>query len=288
MLFDSHCHIQFSQYDPDRDEILDQCRKNGVSGLCVGCDEKSSRDAIEFAEKNENFWASVGIHPTEWNASLDMDVFRKLIKQSKKVVAIGETGLDYYRIPQNAIHDSRFTIHEGEGENAIQESGIRNQEEDHRKLKENQKRLFLDHIALAKETQLPLIIHCRDAHADVQEILKKVVPGTTLLGVLHCFTGTIQDALAYLELGFFISFTGIITFARQYDEVVHRVPLEKILIETDSPFLTPVPHRGKRNSPLYVEYVARRIAEIKGISYEEVARQTTENAQLFFSLSSLT
>ena len=269
MLFDSHCHIQFEQYDADREELVNACQTAGVGGLCVGCDLESSRKAVEFADKHTNFWSSIGVHPTEWNAVFPRDEFGYLLKTSKKIVAIGETGLDYYRM------------------------SVDQSEEEIEKLKNNQQQLFRDHIQFAKEKNLPLIIHCRQSHEDVQKILKEqftVIPDlirdpVLKRGVLHCFSGTVEDAKKYLELGFYISFTGIITFAKQYDEVIHSVPLEKILIETDSPFLTPVPYRGKRNNPMYVEYVAKRISEIKNVSYEEVVDATWNNAKKLFSLS---
>ncbi|MBI4239728.1 TatD family hydrolase, partial [Candidatus Uhrbacteria bacterium] len=170
---------------------------------------------------------------------------------------IGECGLDFYRIKNLEL-----------------------------RIKERQKELFLQHVELAHEVGLPLIIHCRDAHEDMSEILfARFGKGKVREhGVMHCFTGNWLQAQSYLDLGFLISFTGIITFASQYDDVVAQTPLEKMLIETDSPYLTPTPNRGKKNKPLYVRYVAERIAEIKGISFDEVARQTTENACRLFKL----
>lgn len=262
MLIDTHCHIQFNHYNDDRDDVIAQARRNHVSMLIVGCDADSSEQAIRCAEIiGEGVWAAVGQHPNDTRDSFDEKQFASLAASSSKVVAIGETGLDWYRLPE----------------------GIDPQQE-----KERQKKLFLKHCTLSRETAKPIIIHCRDAHEDLLELLKRDYgpwkEGEMERGVLHCFTGTLDCARAYLELGFLISFTGIITFARQYDDCVRELPLEKILIETDAPFLTPVPFRGKRNAPFYVEYIAQKMAELRTIPFEEVCRTTTENARRLFAL----
>lgn len=275
-IIDTHCHIQFDAYDGDRDTVISLCQEKEIGLMIVGCDEKSSRGALAIVEgtpRERELWCSVGQHPTDSGEPFNYETFLALAKSSKKVRAIGECGLDYYHLSKD------------EKERA---AGI-----------EKQKDLFFQHLNLSHELNLPLIIHCRDAHDDMIEMLvhrftqlQSPRAGFTLPplerehGVLHCFTGTARDAQSYLDLGFMISFTGIITFTDQYDEVVRTVPLEKILIETDAPFLAPVPHRGGRNSPEYVEYVARRIAEIKGVSSEEVTRITTENAMRLFGLFS--
>lgn len=300
-LIDTHCHIQFDAYNSDRDAVIASCKEKEIGLMVVGCDEKSSRDAIALVEKKggDPFFCSVGQHPTDSGEPFVYETFLDLAKGSKKVRAIGECGLDYYHVPSASAKAT------------ARESSDKNERE---QLKDRQKDLFFQHLNLAHELNLPLIIHCRDAHDDMIEMLvhrygfrhseqAHVIPrskteesrsrgippfgrddGEREHGVLHCFTGTARDAQSYLDLGFMISFTGIITFTDQYDEVVRTVPLEKMLIETDAPFLAPVPHRGKRNSPEYVEYVARRIAEIKDVSSEEVARVTTDNAQRLFSL----
>lgn len=270
-IIDTHCHIQFDAHDNDRDEVISSCQEKEIGLMIVGCDEKSSRDAIAIVDgtpRERELWCSVGQHPTDSGKSFDYTVFLDLAKSSKKVRAIGECGLDYYHLPQEKKERS---------------AGI-----------ERQKDLFFQHLNLAHELNLPLVIHCRDAHDDMIETLVHRFttasahpkdPVFREYGVLHCFTGTARDAQSYLDLGFMISFTGIITFTNQYDDVVRIVPLEKMLIETDAPFLAPVPHRGKRNRPEYVEYVARRIAEIKGIFYDEVCETTTSNAKRIFQLS---
>lgn len=264
MLIDTHCHIQFSQYDADRDDVIAQAQRNHVGMIIVGCDYASSVEALRLAKHiGESASTAVGQHPNDSMEPFDYARFLELAKSSSKVVAIGETGLDWYRLP--------------EGMDAETE-------------KERQKNLFDRHITLAKELAKPLIIHSRDAHAELIGILNDSYgpwkEGDRERGVLHCFTGTLEHAHEYLKLGFLISFTGIITFARQYDEIVREIPLEKLLIETDAPFLAPVPFRGKRNVPLYVEYVAKHIAELKHINFEVVAIQTTDNARRLFSLKS--
>jgi TatD DNase family protein len=269
-MIDTHCHIQFDAYDDDRTAVVSSCKEKEVGLIVVGCDLDSSRKALDLVSSfpsEYEAWCTVGQHPTDTGEPFDYKTCFELARSSKKVVAIGECGLDYYHLPE-----------EGK-DRAV---GI-----------EKQKDLLFQHLNLAHEVSLPLIIHCRDAHDDMIDMLvhrfttASVHPGHhegREHGVLHCFTGTARDAQGYLDLGFMISFTGIITFTNQYDDVVRTVPFEKMLIETDAPFLAPVPHRGKRNSPEYVEYVARRIAEIKEVSFDDVVRATTENARRLFGL----
>lgn len=268
-IIDTHCHIQFDAYDPDRDDVIRKCHERNIGFLVVGCDEESSKKALELVgslPKEREAWCTVGQHPTDTAKPFDYKTFYDLARSSKKVVAIGECGLDYYHLPKE---EKEFTVQ-----------------------KEMQKDLFFQHLNLAHELHLPLIIHCRDAHEDMIEALMHRFTTASVhphqhdreFGVLHCFTGAVNDAQSYLDLGFCISFTGIVAFTKQYDDVVRLVPLEKILIETDSPFLAPPPHRGERNSPEYVEYVARRIGEIKDVPAEEVWRVTTENARRLFGI----
>ncbi|MBI4250484.1 TatD family hydrolase [Candidatus Uhrbacteria bacterium] len=267
ILIDTHAHVQFEQYQEDREKLIEQCLSEGVGMILVGCDYDSSVKAVELAEqyRNRAVWAAVGQHPTDTELPFQPKDFADLAKKSNRVVGVGECGLDYYHLPHDASAEAQ---------------------------KARQKELFAAHLELSSDLFKPLIIHCRDAHDDMLEMLLAhfTSGGIHSLmqqrehGVMHCFIGTVQQARSYLDLGFLISFTGIITFAKQYDEVVRSVPLEKILIETDSPFLTPAPYRGKRNSPAYVKYVAEKIAELKGMTVERVATQTTENAQRLFGL----
>ncbi len=262
MLIDTHCHIQFRQYDDDRDDVVTKAQQHNVGMLIVGCDYESSVGAIQCAERiSSSAWAAIGQHPNDSSETFDYQKFLQLGLSSQKVVAVGETGLDWYRLPD----------------------GIDINEE-----KERQQELFRQQIALAKGLEKPLIIHSRDAHVELIEILRSAYgsykEGERERGVLHCFTGTLEQAQEYLKLGFLISFTGIITFARQYDEIVKELPLEKLLVETDAPYLTPIPFRGKRNEPAHVEYVARRIAEIRECTAERIEEQTTQNAKRLFGL----
>lgn len=257
-LIDTHGHPQFPQYDNDREEVIRQALDGGVGIICVGTDLEMSRKAIELAEKYENVWASVGLHPNDnLGEEYEQSAYEKLA-ENKKVVAVGEVGLDYYRTTDQ-------------------------------ELKNKQKSRFEKQIQLAIKTQLPLIVHCRDAHQEMIELLSKYGdnlsgPPARAGGVIHSFTSTWANAQKYINLGFYIGLNGIITFTKQYDETAINIPLEKVLMETDAPYLTPEPFRGKRNEPVYVEHVARKIAELRNISFEKVAEITTANAGKLFNL----
>src|SRR3989344_7701596 len=259
MIFDSHCHPQMAQYDKDREEVIARAQRAGVSMICVGTDLETSKQAIELAQKYEGMWATVGLHPNDnLNERYDSLIYQKLLEQSK-VVAMGEIGLDYYRTEKP--EDQKF-----------------------------QKERFEQQLELAKELKKPLILHCRDgksgstgpAYRDMIEILSRgyVING----GVMHSFTGTTEEAKQFLDLGLYLGFNGIITFARQYDEIIREVLLERILLETDAPFLSPEPHRGKRNEPSYVVDVAKKLAELKSESLEKIIEQTTNNCRKLFGL----
>lgn len=262
MIFDSHCHPQMAQYDKDRDEVISRAIRDGVSMICVGMDFETSKQAIELAQKHEGMWASVGLHPNDINESFINSSYEHIIKYPK-VVAIGEVGLDYYRTPES-------------------------------EKQKKQKEIFIQFLDLTIKHKKPLIIHCRDsktgstgsAYKDLIEILntKYIIHSTELRGVVHSFMGTREEAKKFLELGLYLGFNGIITFARQYDEIVREVPLERILLETDAPFLTPEPYRGKRNEPSYVVEVAKKLAELKNEPYEKVIKQTAQNCEKLFDL----
>ena len=259
MIFDSHCHPQMAQYDKDRDEMIRRAFDAGVNMICVGTDLETSRQAIELAQKNEGMWASVGLHPNDnLNEKFEPDKYKELLQQ-EKVVAFGEIGLDYYRTEKS--EDQKF-----------------------------QKERFIQQLELAKELKKPLILHCRDgksgsmgpAYRDMIEILNR---GYTINGgVIHSFTGILDEAKRFLDLGLYLGFNGIITFAQQYDEIIREIPLDRIFLETDAPFLTPEPYRGKRNEPVYVTEVAKKIAELKNEPYEKVTEQTTKNCKKLFGL----
>ncbi|MBU6415108.1 TatD family hydrolase [Patescibacteria group bacterium] len=270
-LIDFHSHIQFSAYDNDREAVILRAREAKVKMIAVGTQAQTSEDAIRVAEQypNDVLGASVGFHPghasensyhdknelrEEAQESFDIERLRELAKHPK-VLAIGECGLDYYR-------DQRLEI------------------------SERQKKVFVQQIELARELQKPLIIHCRSAFGDLINILNsKSHILNSPAGVIHFFSGTKDDAKNLLDLKFYLGFGGVITFAREYNEVIRYAPLDRILLETDAPYVAPAPHRGKRNEPAYVVEVAKKLAELKGISPETIAEQTTQNAISFFGLS---
>lgn len=259
-LFDIHSHLNFPRFDKDREEVIERMRENGIRTVCVGVDEKTSRECVDLAESAEadgEVFAAVGLHPTEdLTTGFSSDGFEKLARHPK-VVAIGECGLDYFRIKNRSAAAEQI----------------------------KQKDIFEKQIELAMEINKPLMIHCRDAHKDVIGIIsnfKRLNP--KLRGNIHFFSGDWEQARIYFDLGFSISFAGPITFADEYDEVIKKSPLDKIMAETDSPFAAPASRRRKRGEPLFVKEVVKKIAQVRGISYREVAEATTQNALEFFNL----
>jgi TatD DNase family protein len=278
MLIDTHAHINFIAYKDDGDEVVKRALENNIWVINIGSQWDTSCRAVQYAEKfSEGVYASIALHPIHLKGrkikeevdtdelfefetqeeKFDFEKYKELA-ENPKVVAIGETGLDYYHLDED-------------------------REEEQKTL---QKESFIQHLELAKELEKPVIIHCREAHKDMLEILelrfRNYESGTK--GVVHSFSGRWSQAQQYMELGFYLGFNGIITFARDYDKVILNMPLERLLIETDCPYLTPIPFRGKRNEPLYVKYVAEKIAELRGIYFDEVARVTTENARKLFNI----
>lgn len=253
MLFDTHAHYDDEHFDGDREALLASMPEKNV-GLIVnpGCNIPSSRAAVELARKFDFVYAAVGIHP-ENCADFEPEQIEKLRELAKepKVVAIGEIGLDYYWA-ENPPKD-------------LQQKVLRRQ------------------LLLAQELSLPVIIHDRDAHADTMAIVREF---PQVRGVFHCFAGSTEMARELIGMGWMLSFNGAATFknARKAPEVIAAVPLEKLMIETDAPYLTPVPHRGQRNDSSYVRFVAEKIAEIKGLSPKEVERVTWENGRRFFGI----
>jgi len=259
---DAHCHLQFAQYDEDRDALAKQMQEEGIMSIAVGCDLESSKKAVELAEQYEHIYASIGLHPNhesdEW---FDAKNYRELASSSK-VVAIGECGLDYFR-PTEVTDE----------------------------VKRKQRSIFKDQIQLAAELGKPLVIHSRpskgtqDAYQDVIAMLveaKKEYPD--LRGDIHFFVGGVEEAQALIALGFTLSFTAVITFARDYDAVIRTVPLESILSETDAPYVAPISRRGSRNDSLSVREVAQKIAEIRSEDAEVVRAALVANARKMFSL----
>lgn len=250
-LTDTHCHLDDDRYNEDLEAVIKRAEDLNFI-LNPGCDIETSQKAIEISENFPKVYAAVGIHPNDlenYNKEADIEMLRKLAK-NKNVLAIGEIGLDYYY--------------------------------DDNPPREVQMEAFEDQIKLAKELDLPFIVHDREAHEDTMTILRKY---PEVRCVVHSFSGDSEMAKEVIDLGNFISIGGPLTFKNSGNlpKVIEEIPLEKIMLETDGPYLTPVPFRGKRNEPTYVRYVAQKIAELKGITVEEVEKQTQENAKIFFN-----
>lgn len=281
MLFvDTHSHLNSEAYQHDCDEVMERSLAGRVWMINIGTDKESSELAVRLASgRKEGVFAAVALHPENvGQEKFDPGFYRNLARSSKKVVAVGETGLDYAFFAPDIVSGSQKRAPRPSADAA----GLPI-EDGHKNL---QKEIFKKHIELAVELDKPLIIHCRKAHDDILDILVScsMLHVSGLRGVAHSFLGNYKQARRYRELGFKIAFNGIITYARDYDKVIMDTPISDILIETDCPYLTPVPYRGERNEPTYVLEVAKKLAEIKGISLEDVARQTTENAREVFGI----
>ena len=255
-LIDTHCHLDWKAFDPDREAVIDRAAQAGVRRMIsIGVDVPSSRRAIEIAEQHEAVYAAVGVHPNDcadFSATLLNEV--RSLARHPKVVAIGEIGLDYYW--RKVDHDT-------------------------------QARAFRAQLELAAEINKPVIIHSRDAAPDVVTLLEDFTYHVSrITGTLHSYFDNLEIAQRVFSLGFYIGVTGPITFKRsdREREIVRQVRNDRLLLETDAPFLTPVPHRGERNEPAYVRYVAETIASARGQSLEEIARQSTQNAERLFGL----
>ena len=260
MLIDTHAHLDFRQFDDDRNAVLDRAWQAGlIAVITIGIDLKTSRAAVALAEAHERVFATVGFHPHDVKTADDAALveLRDLARHSR-VVAIGEMGLDFYR---------------------------------DRSPRDVQRRVFRRQLQIAAELGKPVVVHDREAHANTLEILRQWIAESQTTfseyrGVLHCFSGNLALAQAVIELGFFIGVDGPITYrnARKLPDIVKALPLDRLLVETDAPFLTPHPHRGQRNEPAYVRLVAEKIADTKNLPLEEVAQATTANAKALFQL----
>ncbi len=250
-LIDIHAHLNFPDYDHDLEAVIKKMEEVGCGVINVGTGLQTSREVVNLTN-HQNFWASIGVHPQEIN-QLDENDWQELkeLAKHKRVAAIGECGLDYFRLSNPGD-------------------------------KLSQRELFLRQIDLALQVNKPLMLHVREAYDDVLSILRSF---SGVAGNVHFFSGDIKQAQQFLDLNFTLSFTGVITFTHDYDEVIKFVPSESLLAETDAPYVAPVPYRGKRNEPVYVERVIKRLAEIRGLSPEEMAEIVLTNASRVFKLA---
>lgn len=251
---DTHAHVHFEVFDDDRDAVMKRTLDSDTWVINVGTKQETSKQAVELAQQYDNTYAIIGLHPIETpNEDFDYD-FYKHLAQDEKVVAVGECGLDYFRLDGDS--------------------------------KEKQKEVFVEQIQLANELNKPLMLHIRpgegDAYGDAIALLKE---HAQVKGTAHFFAGTTKQAQAFFDMGFYVSFSGVVTFAKEYEEVVKHAPLDRILSETDCPYVAPAPHRGKRNEPIFVQEVVKKIAELKELPLEEVQKQLLQNAKTLFSLS---
>lgn len=253
MIFDTHAHYDDEQFNEDREELFTSMQENGIGTIVnVGASLRGCKDSVELAGKYPFVYAAVGVHP-DHTGDLNEETFLWLKQQSdnEKVVAVGEIGLDYYW--DNESHDV-------------------------------QKRWFIEQLKLAREKGLPVIIHSREAAADTLEIMKEHARG--LSGIIHCFSYSKEMAAEYVKMGFYIGIGGVVTFknAKKLKDVAAAIPIEKIVLETDCPYMAPEPYRGKRNQSSYIRYVAEKIAELKAMSQEEVIAVTEKNARDLYGI----
>ena len=255
MLFDSHAHLDDNRFDGDREEVIARAAANGVTGIInIGADMASSRRSVELARRYASVYAAVGIHPHDAKDAVEEDYAQLAawVKEEPKVLAIGEIGLDYY-------YDwSPRPV---------------------------QQEVFKRHIQLAREVGKPIIIHDRDAHGDILAMVKQEAAGLT--GVFHCFSGSLDMAREVIKLGFYVSIAGPVTFDKsvKLKEIAAAVPMDRLLVETDAPYLTPQPYRGRRNEPAHVRYVAEEVARARGLTLAEVAAATTANVKRLFHIA---
>ncbi len=255
LIIDTHCHLDDKRYVDDLDEVIGRARKNGVKGFVIpGADIEDLNRAKEIVYRYEDVFYAAGVHPYNLDG-YDEDILREHLKKSR-CIAVGECGLDYFRLPEDEVEKEA--------------------------VKAKQKKLFKKQIELSFEFEKPLIVHIREANRDSYEILKSY--GTfKQLGILHCFNAS-EMLLGLVENGFYFGIGGVLTFknAKKLVEILPKIPLERIVLETDAPYLTPHPHRGERNEPFYTTLVAKKMAEVLGLEYDEVCKITTDNAKRVF------
>jgi len=260
MLIDTHAHLNFKAYDPDRSDVIARVIQSDMKVINPASRLDNSHLAVNLAIKYPGrLYAAAGFHPIHLSdTEYDFKAIKNFVQDNRKyLTAIGEIGLDYYRLPDDETRPGIIT---------------------------RQKEIFREQCQLANEQQLPLIIHCRDAYEDLLAELELI--GPTHQGVIHCYLGTAELAKRFLDLGFHLGFTGIITFTNDNNllDMVRTAPMDRLLIETDSPYLAPVPKRGQRNEPLFVKYVAAKVAELRQATIDDIIQATGENAIKLFNL----
>lgn len=258
---DAHCHLDFPDYQNDFEAVLTRMKEAEVGAMTIGTDLESSKMAVKIAEENENIWACIGVHPVDSvekdRGDFDESAFEKIVS-SLKVVAIGECGLDFFRIEPAKLEAE----------------------------KKRQTEIFESQIDFALKHDKPLMLHCRSAYDETLDILEryKKEVGDKLIGNSHFFAGNIEQAKRFLDIGFTCSFTGVVTFTHDYDDVIKYLPLDSIMSETDAPFVAPVPYRGKRNEPVFVIEVVKKIAEIRGEDVKNIENAVINNfGRIFLS-----
>lgn len=266
MIYDTHCHPQLGEYAGDRDQVLARCLQHGIGLIAVGTNLHESQAGVELASRYSHVWASIGLHPSSvFDEAFNVQAFRKLV--GTRVVAVGETGLDYFHTEEASVSLEELVAKQSE--------------------------VFKEHIQLARTRDLPLIMHIRNgrgptssgsAYADALSILRR---HRWKRGVVYCWGGTPEEAKGFVGSGFYLGFTANITYPRNTEllDTIAATPLDRILVETDSPFLAPQSIRGQRNEPSNVVEVIRKIAEVRGIAYEAAAQATAQNAKTLFKLS---
>ena len=258
LLIDTHAHLNSADFQNDYDQVIDQCFQEKIGLINVGVDYETSLRAVELSKRyDENVWAAIGLHPLSLaEEDFSLPKYEDLLKLSPKVVAIGEIGLDYWHWPKNKEVIPLY--------------------------KEKQKQALQSQLDFALAYDKPLIIHVREAFPDLIKIFQKR-ENDHLRGVIHCFTGTWEEAKFFLDFGFYLGFDGVI-FKADIDETIAKIPENRMLIETDCPFLTPPQKKGERNTPLYLKFIVEKLAKVRRSSFREIARATTQNAKELFRL----
>lgn len=254
LYIDTHAHYTDKQFNNDRDELLNTIKKDFYALVEIGCDLKTSKLALDLSDKYDFIYSALGIHPSEVKNAKPSDLdFIKQNAKEKKVVAIGEIGLDYYWDKEDEI-------------------------------KSLQKRMFILQLQIARDKNLPVVIHSREASKDTLDIMKTYA--SDMRGIIHCYSYSYETAVEYIKMGYYIGIGGVVTYnnAKKLQEVVEKIPLKHLVLETDAPYLSPVPNRGKRNSSLNLKYVVEKIAQLKGISEQEVLETTYNNARCVYNI----